>query len=197
MKRCVFDNNILDVLLILISECHCSRQTYTRGQACTYHIWQWQNNCFCCDRGSGVSPSLPVTWGYHKYCKTGSWECSPSSRIPSYPKKSVVMISCLRQHHEYWWIITANTRQWKCPEFQFFVRQMYQMCLACIFELLRPAMTVLEVVRCPDGHFRKVIYSLRPYIADYPEQVWLAGIVQGCKYISTPLSNINSSWFQF
>ncbi|KAJ7142563.1 hypothetical protein C8R44DRAFT_571794, partial [Mycena epipterygia] len=35
-----------------------------------------------------------------------------------------------------------------------------------------------EVVRCPDGHFRRVIYRLGPYIADYPEQVWLACIVQ-------------------
>lgn len=53
------------------------------------------------------------------------------------------------------------------------------MCLARIFEPLRPAMTVPEVVRCPDGHFRRAIYTLGPYIADYPEQVWLAGIVQG------------------
>ena len=36
-----------------------------------------------------------------------------------------------------------------------------------------------EVVRCPDGHFRHVIYSLGPYIADYPEQVLLSGIVSG------------------
>ena len=94
---------------------------------------------------------------------------------------------------------TANKHQWKRPEFQRFVWQMYHMCLACIFELLQPAMTVPEVVHCPDGHFWKAIYSLGPYIADYPEQVWLAGIVQGwCpKYVSTPLSNINSSWFQF
>jgi hypothetical protein len=40
-------------------------------------------------------------------------------------------------------------------------------------------MTQPEVVKCPDGHFRRVIYGLGPYIADYPEQVWLAGIVQG------------------
>lgn len=39
-------------------------------------------------------------------------------------------------------------------------------------------MTVPEVVRCPDGHFRRVIYGLGPYIADYPEQVWLAAVVQ-------------------
>jgi hypothetical protein len=34
-----------------------------------------------------------------------------------------------------------------------------------------------KVVRCPDGYFRKAIFSLGPYIADYPEQVWLAGVV--------------------
>lgn len=36
-----------------------------------------------------------------------------------------------------------------------------------------------EVIKCPDGHYRRVIYDLGPFIADYPEQVWLAAIVQG------------------
>lgn len=40
-------------------------------------------------------------------------------------------------------------------------------------------MTKPEVVKCPDGHFRRAVYGLGPYIADYPEQVWLSGIVQG------------------
>jgi hypothetical protein len=40
-------------------------------------------------------------------------------------------------------------------------------------------MTTSELVKCPDGNFRRVIYGLGPYIADYPEQVWLAAIVQG------------------
>ena len=34
-----------------------------------------------------------------------------------------------------------------------------------------------KVVRCADGHFRRAILSLGPYIADYPEQVWLSGVV--------------------
>ncbi len=36
-----------------------------------------------------------------------------------------------------------------------------------------------EVAQCPDGHFRRVIYSLGPYIADYMEQVLVGNIVQG------------------
>jgi Plavaka transposase len=40
-------------------------------------------------------------------------------------------------------------------------------------------MLVPRVTRCGDGHFRRVIYGLGPYIADYPEQALLACIVQG------------------
>ncbi|KDR70757.1 hypothetical protein GALMADRAFT_214468 [Galerina marginata CBS 339.88] len=36
-----------------------------------------------------------------------------------------------------------------------------------------------KVVKCSDGHFRRATFGLGPYIADYPEQVWLAGNVYG------------------
>lgn len=41
------------------------------------------------------------------------------------------------------------------------------------------AMSHPIVLMCPDGHFRRVIFDLAAYIADYPEQVSLAGIVSG------------------
>lgn len=53
------------------------------------------------------------------------------------------------------------------------------MCLALIFDSLKESVDHPDVIRCPDGHFRRAIYVIGPYIADYPEQVWLAGIVQG------------------
>lgn len=56
-------------------------------------------------------------------------------------------------------------------------RQLFHACLAYIYEPLKSAMTSPKVVRCPDGHFRRSIFSIGPYIADYPEQVWLTAIV--------------------
>ncbi|KAL0568299.1 hypothetical protein V5O48_013688, partial [Marasmius crinis-equi] len=49
------------------------------------------------------------------------------------------------------------------------------------------------VVRmCPDGYYCWVIYDLAAFIADYPEQVLLAGIVQGwCCKCKAPNDNLD------
>ncbi|EIW78819.1 hypothetical protein CONPUDRAFT_60102, partial [Coniophora puteana RWD-64-598 SS2] len=65
------------------------------------------------------------------------------------------------------------------PEFRHFCRQLYHSSLSRILRSLRSGMTQYEVVRFGDGYFRRVIYGLGPYIADYPEQVLLTCIVQG------------------
>ncbi|KAJ7602026.1 hypothetical protein B0H17DRAFT_1342371 [Mycena rosella] len=64
------------------------------------------------------------------------------------------------------------------PTFQKFCRQMYHASLALVYQPLKPFMETPDIVRCPDGHWRRVIYGIGPYIADYPEQVWLAAVVQ-------------------
>lgn len=66
-----------------------------------------------------------------------------------------------------------------------FRRQLVHTSLARILAPLKAGMEVPEVTRFPDGHFRRAIYSLGPYIADYPEQALLACIVQGwcAKYV--------------
>ena len=60
-----------------------------------------------------------------------------------------------------------------------FKRQVYHASLTQILMPLRHGMTIPVVRRCPDGHYRRVIFDLAAFIADYPEQVYLAGVVQG------------------
>jgi hypothetical protein len=64
-------------------------------------------------------------------------------------------------------------------EFRTFRKQLYHAQIVKILEPLRPHMTEPVLMRCPDGYYRRVIFELGPFIADYPEQVYLAGIVQG------------------
>ncbi|KAK7685478.1 hypothetical protein QCA50_011342 [Cerrena zonata] len=64
-------------------------------------------------------------------------------------------------------------------EFRLFRKQLYHASLAHILEPLRDAMTTPKLMRCPDRHLRRVVFEVGPFIADYPEQVMLAGIVQG------------------
>ena len=63
--------------------------------------------------------------------------------------------------------------------FRLFRRQLLHESLGVILASLKPYMTRPDVVKCPDGHYRRAIYTLGPYIADYPEQVLLATVVSG------------------
>jgi hypothetical protein len=70
-------------------------------------------------------------------------------------------------------------------QFRKFKRQVFHHSMEFILSPLRRGMTEPVVHRCPDGHFRKAIYDLAGYIADYPEQVLVAGIRYGwdTKYV--------------
>ncbi|KAF8956155.1 hypothetical protein BDZ97DRAFT_1672008 [Flammula alnicola] len=63
--------------------------------------------------------------------------------------------------------------------FRKFKRQLYHASISTILSSLRASMSKPVIRRCPDGHYRRVIYDLAAFIADYPEQVLLAGTVQG------------------
>ncbi|KAI9452680.1 hypothetical protein BJY52DRAFT_1124162 [Lactarius psammicola] len=90
----------------------------------------------------------------------------------------------------------STKRQRKKTEFQMFCRQLYHSCLELVFAPLKPYMTEAKVMKCPDGRFRRAIFSLGPYIADYPEQVWLTGIVSNwcpkCDALPTDLDGSGS-----
>ncbi|KAI0746738.1 hypothetical protein C8Q80DRAFT_1321332 [Daedaleopsis nitida] len=82
-------------------------------------------------------------------------------------------------------------------EYRKFRRQMFHSSLSRILQPLKSGMTTPEIVRCGDGHFRKVVFGLGPYIADYPEQALLACIVQGwcpvCRNPNKDLDNPDSA----
>lgn len=63
--------------------------------------------------------------------------------------------------------------------FRTFRRQLMHESLRTILSPLKAFMTKPDIVKCPDGHHRRAIYMLGPYIADYPEQVLIAGVVSG------------------
>ncbi|KAG2118676.1 uncharacterized protein F5147DRAFT_542082, partial [Suillus discolor] len=54
-----------------------------------------------------------------------------------------------------------------------FRRQLFQRSLVKIFESVKPFMENFDVTHFPDGHYRRTVYGLSPYIVDYPEQILL------------------------
>src|SRR4051812_22806663 len=77
------------------------------------------------------------------------------------------------------YLLPADREFSQSAAFRNFRRQLFHSSLSTILQSLKPGMTKPEVTLCSDGHYRRAIYGLGPYIADYPEQVLLAGIVQG------------------
>lgn len=64
-------------------------------------------------------------------------------------------------------------------EFRQFRRNLFHGSLRQILQSLHAGMDEAEIIRFADGHFRRAIYQIGPYIADYPEQVLCTCIVQG------------------
>ncbi|KAF9035748.1 hypothetical protein BDZ89DRAFT_1090916 [Hymenopellis radicata] len=79
-------------------------------------------------------------------------------------------------------------------EFRRFRRQLFHGSLSYIMQSLKPGMTTPEVVRYADGHYRRTLYGLGPFIGDYPEQVLLACIVQGwCARCTAHRTNLDGA----
>ncbi|KAK7435978.1 hypothetical protein VKT23_019385 [Stygiomarasmius scandens] len=80
------------------------------------------------------------------------------------------------------------------PDFRLFKKRLYHSSITAVLRSLKSGMTKPVIRRCPDGHFRRVIYDLAAYIADYPEQVYLSGIVQGwCPKCTAPPPDLDAA----
>ncbi|EMD31631.1 hypothetical protein CERSUDRAFT_78076 [Gelatoporia subvermispora B] len=77
--------------------------------------------------------------------------------------------------------------------FRKFKRQLMHTSLSMMLCSLKTNMSKPVVVRCPDGRFQRAVFTIGPYIADYPEQVLLTCINQGwcprCKAKRLDLEN--------
>ncbi|KAH8976953.1 hypothetical protein EDB86DRAFT_3068202 [Lactarius hatsudake] len=79
------------------------------------------------------------------------------------------------------------------PGFQRFCHQLFHTSLARILSSLCLGMLEPEVVQCANGFHRRVVYGLGPYIADYPEQVLISGIVMGwCLKCTAPRDELET-----
>ncbi|OBZ74375.1 hypothetical protein A0H81_05452, partial [Grifola frondosa] len=150
--------------------------------------WAWkQADIIAQDPNNAGAAFVPIILGSDK--TTVSVTTGQNEYYPLYASIGNVHNSVRRAHRNAVALIGflaipkstfISTREYKDdPKFRKFRRQLFHTSLSRILQSLKPGMTTPEVVRCADGHFRRVIYGLGPYIADYPEQALLACIVQG------------------
>ncbi|KAF8265259.1 hypothetical protein EI94DRAFT_1772410 [Lactarius quietus] len=124
--------------------------------------------------------------------KSGNWAWKEANIIANDPDTHgllLITVSVATGQNEYYPLylsignvhnnVRPDKRHTDDCEYCRFCRQLFYSSLANILSSLRPTMTIPEVARTPDGHSHHIIYSLGPYIADYPEQALLACVVQG------------------
>jgi hypothetical protein len=90
--------------------------------------------------------------------------------------KSLLCLSFIAYSTDF--VSSADKAHTNDVDFRQFRRKLFHVSLSYILQSLRPGEVTPEVLRCPDGHFRRIIWGIGPYIADYPEQVLLACIVK-------------------
>ena len=73
--------------------------------------------------------------------------------------------------------MTGSQKDTNTEEFHDFKQHLFHSCLRTILKKLEQCMTKWDIVRCTNNHFCWVIDGIGPYIADYPKQVLVAGIM--------------------
>ncbi|KAJ7254999.1 hypothetical protein B0H12DRAFT_1016654 [Mycena haematopus] len=146
--------------------------------------WAWQQaDIIVEDPATHGSTFVPIILGSNK--TTVSVATGQNEYYPLYMSNGLVYNGVRRAHRNAVTLIgflaipKTDRENQDSKEFRTFRRNLFHGSLRHILESLKPGMTTPEVALFPDGHYRRVIYGLGPYIADYPEQVLLACVVQG------------------
>ncbi|KAI6137566.1 hypothetical protein BKA82DRAFT_4379823 [Pisolithus tinctorius] len=146
--------------------------------------WAWtQADIISRDSTTHGSTFVPIILGSDKTTvsvATGQNDYYPlylsignmSNKVRRAHRNSVALIAFLAIPH-------TDKEHAPTDTFRQFRRQLFHSSLAYILRNLKPAMTKPTVMQFGDGHYRRVIFGLGPYIADYEEQVLLACIVRG------------------
>ncbi|KAJ6621814.1 hypothetical protein B0H10DRAFT_2162891 [Mycena sp. CBHHK59/15] len=146
--------------------------------------WAWrQADIIVEDPATHGSTFVPIILGSDK--TTVSVATGQNEYYPLYMSNGLVYNGVRRAHRNAVTLIgflaipKTDRENQDSTEFRTFRRNLFHGSLRHILQSLKPGMTIPEVALFADGHYRRVIYGLGPYIADYPEQVLLACVVQG------------------
>ncbi|KAJ7642525.1 hypothetical protein B0H17DRAFT_960110 [Mycena rosella] len=146
--------------------------------------WAWQQaDIIIQDPATDGATFIPIILGSDK--TTVSVATGQNDYYPLYMSNGLVHNNVQRAHRNAVTLIgflaipKTDRENQDTAEFRTFRRNLFHGSLREILKSLKPGMTTPEVIPFADGHYRRAIYGLGPYIADYPEQVLLACIVQG------------------
>ncbi|KAH7903255.1 hypothetical protein BJ138DRAFT_1195517, partial [Hygrophoropsis aurantiaca] len=132
--------------------------------------WAWQQaDEIATDPSTHGSTFVPIILGSDK--TTVSVGTGHNEYYPLYASIGNVHNNVRRAHRDALVIIgflaiPKTDRQYtNDDDFRTFRRRLFHSSLSYILQSLKPAMTQPEIARFGDGHFRRVIYGLGPYIA--------------------------------
>ncbi|KAI0054850.1 hypothetical protein BV25DRAFT_1873266 [Artomyces pyxidatus] len=161
--------------------------------------WAWkQADILAEDPANEGATFCPVILGSDK--TTVSVGTGHTEYYPLYLSNGLVHNNARRAHRNAVSVIAflaipkTDQEHQNLDNYRTFRRRLFHTSLRFILHSLRPGMTEAEIVRCADGHYRRMLYGLGPYIADYPEQALLACIVQGwCPKCTAPHDDLDSA----
>ncbi|KAG1766909.1 hypothetical protein EV702DRAFT_1182237 [Suillus placidus] len=139
--------------------------------------WAWQQaDIIATDPDNLGATFVPIILGSDK--TTVSVGTGNNEYYPLYLSIGNICNNVRRAHRNALCLVGFLAIPKKTEEFRNFRRQIFHSSLAKILETLKDPMSKPEIARFGDGHYRRVVYGLGPYIADYEEQVLLTSIVR-------------------